>query len=70
MTDLEKLATKYVDEKSDTDGFYDAFIAGYKSALSTHDVSGRQFEEYARFCIECDRQGLKPIKYEDYLKIG
>lgn len=38
--------------------------------LSLFNVSGCQFEAYARFCIECDRQGLKPIKYEDYLKIG
>lgn len=41
MTDLEKLASKYVDEKSDTDGFYDAFIAGYEAALRIHDVVGR-----------------------------
>ena len=38
--------------------------------LRLFNVSGCQFEAYARFCIECDRQGLKPIKYEDYLKIG
>ena len=40
MTELEKLASKYVDEKCDTDVFYDAFIAGYKSVLNIHDVSG------------------------------
>ena len=33
-------------------------------------VSDCQFEAYAKFCIECDRQGLKPIKYKDYLEIG
>jgi hypothetical protein len=33
-------------------------------------VSDCQFESYATFCIECDRQGLKPIKYRDYLEIG
>ena len=32
-------------------------------------VSDCQFEAYARFCIECDRQGLKPVKHEDYLKL-
>ena len=29
-----------------------------------------QFEAYAAFCIELDRQGMKPIKYKDYLEIG
>jgi len=38
--------------------------------LILHNVSDCQFETYARFCIECDRKGLKPIKYNDYLKIG
>ena len=33
-------------------------------------VMDSQFEAYAAFCIECDRQGLKPIKYKDYLEIG
>ena len=33
-------------------------------------VSDCQFESYAAFCIECDRQGLKPIKYRYYLEIG
>ncbi len=41
-----------------------------KEQLLIHSVSDCQFEEYARFCIECDRKGLKPIKYNDYLKIG
>ena len=26
-------------------------------------------EAYATFCIECDRKGMKPLKYKDYLKI-
>ena len=38
--------------------------------LILHNVSDCQLETYARFCIECDRKGLKPIKYNDYLKIG
>lgn len=33
-------------------------------------VMESQFEAYAAFCIECDRQGMKPIKYKDYLEIG
>ena len=33
-------------------------------------VIDSQFEKYAEFCIECDRKGLKAIKYRDYLKIG
>ena len=28
------------------------------------------FEAYAVFCIECDRQGMKPIKHKDYLNLG
>lgn len=42
MTELEKFASKYVDEKPDTDGFYDAFIEGYNLALRTHDVVWRR----------------------------
>ena len=49
MSDLEKLANNYVDEKSDTDGFYDAFIAGYESALRIHDVVGRSEQ---LFCFD------------------
>lgn len=41
MTELEKFASKYVDEKPDTDGFYDAFIEGYNLALHIHDIVGR-----------------------------
>mgnify|MGYP003643250759 CR=1 FL=1 len=33
-------------------------------------VSGCPFEAYAEFCIECDRKGMKPLKYKDYLEIG
>ena len=38
--------------------------------LTLTDVSNCPFEAYAVFCIECDRQGLKPIKYKDYLNLG
>ena len=33
-------------------------------------VGNCPFEAYAVFCIECDRQGMKPIKYKDYLNLG
>ena len=39
-------------------------------SLPIDGVSGCQFETYARFCIECDRKGMKPLKYKDYLEIG
>jgi len=38
--------------------------------LTLTDVGNCQFEAYATFCIECDRKGMKPLKYKDYLKIG
>ena len=33
------------------------------------DFSDSQFEKYAEFCMECDRKEMKPLKYQDYLKI-
>lgn len=54
---------RYIDNTKEAKG-------ALSELLVLFDVSGCQFEAYARFCIECDRQGLKPIKYEDYLKIG
>ena len=38
--------------------------------LILHSVSDCQFERYAEFCIECDRRGMKPLKYKDYLEVG
>jgi len=38
--------------------------------LTLTDVGNCPFEAYATFCIECDRKGMKPLKYKDYLKIG
>ena len=38
--------------------------------LTLTDVGNCPFEAYAVFCIECDRKGLKPIKYKDYLNLG
>ena len=34
------------------------------------NVSGCPYEAYAVFCIECDRQGIKPIKHKDFLALG
>jgi hypothetical protein len=28
-----------------------------------------KIEDYARFCIECDRKEMKPLIFVDYLKI-
>jgi hypothetical protein len=44
MTDIEKLACKYVDEKPDSHGFYDAFIVGYDLASSD---KAKQIKEFA-----------------------
>ena len=38
--------------------------------LPINSVIDCPFEAYAVFCIECDRQGLKPIKHKDYLEMG
>ena len=35
---------------------------------SLHDVSYYFAEQYAEFCVRCDREGLPLIKIEDYLK--
>jgi hypothetical protein len=40
------------------------------NALLIDGESSCPFEAYAVFCIECDRQGMKPIKYKDYLEMG
>jgi hypothetical protein len=53
---------------------YDAMIEFAKhyhsQQLTLTDVGNCQFEAYATFCIECDRKGMNPLKYKDYLKIG
>jgi hypothetical protein len=41
-----------------------------KQVAPLQSVSGCPFEAYAVFCIECDRQGIKPIKHKDYLEMG
>ncbi len=37
-------------------------------ALSIHDVSYPVAQQYAEFCVRCDREKLPLIKIEDYLK--
>ena len=78
MTDkeIEKLAIDFDNKQGMYESPYSAFIKGFKEALKQgqtlplDSVSGCPFEAYAVFCIECDRQGIKPIKYKDYLEIG
>jgi len=41
-----------------------------REQLTLTNVSDCPFESYAVFCIECDRQGLKPINHKDYLNLG
>jgi hypothetical protein len=49
---------------------YDLVKKDRAEQLTLTDVGNCPFEAYAVFCIECDRKGLKPIKYKDYLKLG
>lgn len=37
-------------------------------ALSIHDVSYSVAQQYAEFCVRCDREKLPLIKIDDYLK--
>jgi len=39
-----------------------------KKALSIHSVSYSVAQQYAEFCVRCDRDNLPLIKIEDYLK--
>ena len=55
----------------DTDKRIDMWLKSDEcEALIIPSVSDCQFERYAEFCIECDRKGIKPLKYKDYLEIG
>ena len=49
---------------------YKRLLDAENQQLNLQNVMDSQFEAYAAFCIECDRQGLRPIKYKDYLEIG
>jgi hypothetical protein len=81
MTELEKLASKYVDEKPENDGFYDAFIAGYNAALRSayFDIPNSEmsyatystkayFDERGWYLIDCD--GKKQYEDEKWLKVS
>ena len=52
------------------DGLVIAHVKIQFEINSQQDVGACQFEEYARFCIECDRKGMKPLKHADFLNIG
>jgi len=39
-----------------------------KSRLN-NSITIPQAEDYGNYCIHCDRKGMKPLKYNDYLKI-
>ena len=56
--------------KSDTKRVDDFLKIVKREQLTLKDVGACQFEEYARFCIECDRKGMKPLKHADFLNIG
>ena len=55
---------------------YNSFEAYFTQELSEvntcviDDVMPSKLEEYATFFIECDRKGMKPLRYIDYVKIG
>jgi len=49
---------------------YKRLLDAENQQLNLQNVMDSQFEAYAAFCIELDRQGMKPIKYKDYLEIG
>ena len=43
-------------------------LEAIKEALSIHIVSYPVAQQYAEFCVRCDREKLPLIKIEDYLK--
>ena len=71
---LDKLKSDINDTKDiDNDSFVEQALTTLnelQKQLTLTDVGICPFEAYAVFCIECDRQGLKPIKHKDYLKMG
>ena len=73
-TDLEKILYDCTGMlASNHSGIVDAMVKYakvVKEKCNLPVVMESQFEAYAAFCIECDRQGMKPIKYKDYLEIG
>ena len=48
MEDKELLACKYVDERPDHDGFYDAFIAGFDAGCKTDTEKLCRFFKFFR----------------------
>ena len=50
--------------------FSNVYVKWLEAKLTLTDVGNCPFEAYAVFCIKCDRQGMKPIKYKDYLNLS
>ena len=72
IEDLKKVMNSEIEDKNK---YMQMLINGFiierdNEQLNLSGVVVRQFEEYARFCIECDRKGLKPLKHADFLNIG
>tara|TARA_R110000823_G_scaffold122155_2_gene247396 strand:- start:625 stop:858 length:234 start_codon:yes stop_codon:yes gene_type:complete len=59
-----------LEDRENAEGVVDSYLKVYKKQLTLTDVGNCQFEAYATFCIECDRKGMKPLKYKDYLNLG
>lgn len=39
-------------------------------SLPIQNVSISEIQAYAEFCVELDRQGMKPLTWDSYLEIG
>ena len=59
------------DQNAGNGGYYKNFEEWYKENTdppSEDDIC--PYEVYAVFCIECDRQGIKPVKHKDFLNLN
>jgi hypothetical protein len=67
---LEHLLTKMPWIPND---YFQHFTDGVKFAEEFLEFLNTQIspkmQEYAKFCVECDREGIPLLKYEDYLKL-
>ena len=47
-----------------------AFQSDYYEAIQqAKEMEKEQIEKYAEFCVRCDREGLKLIHFNDYIKL-
>lgn len=46
----------------------DAYIEKMKQVLSIAFVSKSVAQQYAEFCVRCDREGLPLLELDDYIK--